>query len=594
MKQLTPTSIVAPGFFGLNTQESSVTLSPNYALTADNCIIDQYGRMGARKGWTMQTVDGADELSGQVVEGIFEHVNADNTVDILVSGNNKVLLQEDDFTLTDITPSLYTISNNNWKASNLNDHSLLVQQDQEPLIFTRESGSPVLHPESSHTAHGGPYTPSFGTSYPRDGIAAYGRFWVHDGETIYWSTDIADSAFPAFSGGTSGTLNIASVLPKNVDTIVALTAHNDFLIIFCERNIVIYSGANNPLGDFQLHDIIDGVGCIARDSVQGTGNDLIFLSDTGIRSLGRLIQEKSLPMRDLTKNVRDDLLKDITQERSNSGGLSKVRAVYSEINAFYLLSFPSTETIYCLDMRQAMEDGSSRVTVWFSYKATALLRRRDREVMIGKVNGIGRYFGYNDDGSAYRLRYFSHYLDMGAPTTNKILKQISATVIGGSNQSFTIKTNFDYKEAPRSYPYTIVTGDVSEYGVDKYVEYVEFKGTVPNYAGLPVSPTLDDAYMVNNSPIVYDGSGNNISDDVDEGKVFQWNGSAWIDVTSTWQNTFTVNIFSEYSIGIVLDSIKASVGGSGNTIQIGFEADVNGSELSVQKIDMFVKTGRTS
>ena len=231
MKQLTPISIVAPGFFGLNTQESSVTLSSNYALTADNCIIDQYGRMGARKGWTMQTVSGLSELSGQVVEGIFEHINADNTVDILVAGNSKVLLQENDFTLTDISPASYTISDNNWKAANIYDHSLLVQDGHEPLIFTRESGSPVLHPESSHTAHGGPYTPSFGSSYPKDVMAAYGRFWVHDGETVYWSTDIADSAFPAFSGGTSGTLNIAAVLPKNVDNIVALAAHNDFLII---------------------------------------------------------------------------------------------------------------------------------------------------------------------------------------------------------------------------------------------------------------------------------------------------------------------------------------------------------------------------
>ena len=141
--------------------------------------------------------------------------------------------------------------------------------------------------------------------------------------------------------------------------------------------------------------------------------------------------------------------------------------------------------------------------------------------MIGKANGIGRYFGYNDNGSSYRLRYFSHYLDMGAPTTNKILKQISATVIGGSNQSFVIKTNFNYKESPRSYPYTIVTGDVSEFGVAEY--------------GI-----------------------------------------------------------AEFTAGIVLDDIKASVGGSGNTIQIGFEADVNGTELSVQKIDMFVKTGRIS
>jgi len=40
--------------------------------------------------------------------------------------------------------------------------------------------------------------------------------------------------------------------------------------------------------------------------------------------------------------------------------------------------------------------------------------------------------------------------------------------------------------------------------------------------------------------------------------------------------------------------VKSSVGGSGNVIQLGFEADVNGSELSVQKIDAFVKTGKVS
>ena len=45
---------------------------------------------------------------------------------------------------------------------------------------------------------------------------------------------------------------------------------------------------------------------------------------------------------------------------------------------------------------------------------------------------------------------------------------------------------------------------------------------------------------------------------------------------------------------MVIDTIKSSVGGSGNVIQIGFEADVNGSELSVQALDCFVKTGRIS
>jgi hypothetical protein len=515
MKQLQALSVVSPGFFGLNTQESGITQSPNFAALTDNVVIDKYGRLGSRKGWQMRTDSGVTALAGAVISFMAEHVNADNTVVTLSGGNNKLFKNGDGGgALVDITPAGYTVTANNWKGASLFDHALIVQEGQEPVVYNQGT-SPASQTITAFTG----VSQSYGTSYPSDVIAAYGRFWVHDGSTVYWSTDIADSAFPAFAGGSSGTLNIASVLPNNVDTIVALGSHNGFLIIFCERNIVVYKGAEEVLNLFSLSDVVAGVGCVARDSVQSTGNDLIFLSDTGVRSLGRVIQEKSLPMRDLTKNVRDDLLKDFQQERVNIGSLKEVRSIYSEINAFYLLSFPSTETVYCLDMRQPLEDGSARVTQWYSYEATSFLRRRDRELMIGKTNGIGRYFGYTDDGSSYRLRYFSHYLDMGAPTTTKILKQISATVIGGSNQSFVIKTNFNYKEAPRSYPYTIEVGEVSEYGVSEY--------------GI-----------------------------------------------------------SEFSIGIVLDDIKASVGGSGNTIQIGFEADVNGSELSVQKIDMFVKTGR--
>ena len=45
-------SISAPGFFGLNTQDSPLDLASGFALVATNCVIDQYGRIGARKGWT--------------------------------------------------------------------------------------------------------------------------------------------------------------------------------------------------------------------------------------------------------------------------------------------------------------------------------------------------------------------------------------------------------------------------------------------------------------------------------------------------------------------------------------------------------------
>jgi hypothetical protein len=45
-------TISAPGFYGLNTQDSPLDLNAGFALTAINCVIDQYGRVGAREGWT--------------------------------------------------------------------------------------------------------------------------------------------------------------------------------------------------------------------------------------------------------------------------------------------------------------------------------------------------------------------------------------------------------------------------------------------------------------------------------------------------------------------------------------------------------------
>ena len=50
-KPLISASVAAPGFYGLNSQQSSVTLEDGFALEATNCIIDKYGRLGARKGY---------------------------------------------------------------------------------------------------------------------------------------------------------------------------------------------------------------------------------------------------------------------------------------------------------------------------------------------------------------------------------------------------------------------------------------------------------------------------------------------------------------------------------------------------------------
>ena len=48
----------------------------------------------------------------------------------------------------------------------------------------------------------------------------------------------------------------------------------------------------------------------------------------------------------------------------------------------------------------------------------------------------------------------------------------------------------------------------------------------------------------------------------------------------------------EYATGIVLARVSQQAGGSGTLVQVGIEADIDGSPLSLQKIDVFVKTGK--
>jgi len=80
---LKTTSIAAPGFMGLNTQDSSVTLESGYASIATNCIIDKYGRLGARKGWDAVTTNNGTLADNEAIGSIFEFKEIDGTISYL-------------------------------------------------------------------------------------------------------------------------------------------------------------------------------------------------------------------------------------------------------------------------------------------------------------------------------------------------------------------------------------------------------------------------------------------------------------------------------------------------------------------------------
>lgn len=516
-QQIQTYSITAPGFYGLNTQDSSLDLASGFALVANNCVIDKFGRVGARKGWVAQhayntALDGAD------VKMIAEHVSDTGTTYTICAGNNK-LFKLSGNTLTELTygggGTAPTITNSNWQSASLGGDLYLFQRGHDPLEFSSDWSTTQYRRISEQPGAAGT------VQLANCAISAFGRIWNADTTTdkslVQWS-DIA--APQKYSGGSSGTLDVTKVWPNGNDTIVALAAHNNFLYIFGKSNILIYNNANiiistadNGVGGMSLYDVITGIGCLARDSVQYTGTDIIFLSSTGVRSIMRTIQEKSAPLRELSKNVRNDLLNGVAGE-----DLETIKSVYNPFDSFYLLTLPALKTTYCFDLKQQLQDGSARVTTWDSV-ATSFCFLRNNTMLMGKNSYVGLYSGYQDNGSSYLFQYFTNHTDFGAPSVTSILKKLSVVVVGGSNQAVTMKWGYDFTGNFYSQNVAIPTQGTSYYGIAEY--------------GI-----------------------------------------------------------SEYSEGIALQTLVAYPTGSGKVIQTGYESSINGSALSIQKLEIQAKNGK--
>jgi hypothetical protein len=440
--------IGAPGFKGLNTQDSPVTQDPAFASVAENAVIDKFGRIAARKGIKNLTSSVTPLGSSAGIEAVFEFCDREGNKTVFSAGNNKI------FTGTIIIsevllPVGYTITANNWKIVSLNNNVYFFQKGHPAL--KSEAGSTILTYVSGDSPEA------------NEVLASFGRLWAADvvdnSYTVYWS-DLLDGN--DFNGGSSGSLDITTVWPTGYDEIVALEEFNNFLVIFGKRSILIYNGASSP-STMTLADIITGIGCIARDSIQSIGTDLIFLSDSGLRSLGRVIQEKSNPIGNVSRNVRDSLMAAVSSEIT-----SVIKSVYSPDNSFYLLLLPQSSQVYVFDTRVPLEDGSYRATTWENVSLLCGVRTDAGSLYFGNLEGINQYSDFLDNDAPYTMKYFTNPMSFGDPSRIKMLKEISFTVIGGSFSQVVGKWGYDYKEDYSTQPFTIAKNQQANYGISEY------------------------------------------------------------------------------------------------------------------------------
>lgn len=513
-QQLKSINLVAPAFKGINTEDSPLAQDPSFAEVADNAVIDQRGRIAARKGLSVTTTN-KTELSINSLRAIKEFKNSAGATKIFSVGNNKIL--SGTTTLADETPGGYSITADNWKMVNFNDSIYFYQRGFQPLIYNAiasgtsgGANSNVVTLSSVNSAAG-----LTSAMYGNEVLAAYGRLWTADfstdKSTIYWSDLLSGHIW---TGGSSGSIDISKVWPDGFDEIVALAAHNEHLIVFGKRSIVVYSGADTP-ASMTLKDTVSGVGCVDRDTVQYTGTDVLFLSHTGLKSFGRTIQEKSMPISSLSGTITKDIIALLRAETSF------FRSVYYPEENFYLLGFVGQNTVLCFDVRGTIEEmGSYRATRWPATGFTCFERKDNGELLIGSSNGIGKYTGYNDNSGTYRFIYRSPELSFDDPAKLKFLKKIRPTVFGGEGATLFFRWSYDFNTSSGSSSVTLSDHATSEFNVDEF------------------------------------------------------------------------NI-GQFSTGKFLSRKNVNASGSGGTLSINMEADVDGKEISLQEINVLALLGKT-
>ena len=462
-KALTPARFPVPGTWGLNSQRKADILQPQWATVAKNCVFDDSNRLASRQGY--QYINQTPVTGNAEPRVIFEYNDGVSGRIVITAVDNKIY-RIDGNSLTDISGTITTPTGDNWKFQNFNGKCVGFQEGHPPIVIDTVAGAfyDILLT--------GVETP---TQAANTCLAAFGRVWAIDGTQLRYTNSLDETTW-------TGALDLSTVWLSGMDRGTALAEFNGNLIVFGEHSIVVYTNPWVPTGGgsideatIELTENIGNIGCIARDSVQYIGTDIVFLSAQGLRSLGRTIQEKSMPVRDISKNVNEDLLRlvgnDVTQN---------IKSAYSKKEGFYVLTLPASNITYYFDLRYPLPDGSFRVTDWSLHFSALLVTEEDDEFLLAIPGYIARYNGYLDGvqfdgtgGTAYQMEYTSGWNDLGEnepslATLNKYPKKGDFLILGGSGQVATLKWAFDFIDTFFSYSTTIPISGVAEWNIAEY------------------------------------------------------------------------------------------------------------------------------
>lgn len=486
MSQLQVIDTVAPGGFGINTELPPGNLPLQFARMAYNCVVGITGRLTSRKGLVSLTATqypAPDPTSlpsfpnpqaptgtppSGIIGSMYETILPDGGSSLVVAGGTSIKqLKFATYAWVDMTPTAAPTAPY-WQFQSFNDKLVGTQVGHAPEGWTVSAGGEwVSAPITMPTGYD---DEAFSVCH-----AAFGRMWMANGpstkDTVFGSDLL--NAHDFGTAGSSGAIDLDKVWANGQDEVVAISSHAGYLIIFGTKQTVLFQAPDDlAITGFSLVEVIKNVGCIAKESVVTIGDDIVWAAQQGMVSLGRLLQEKGLPMGNISRNVHFDFLDTIVTSQF------KVSAAFDQANENIIVIDRDTNA-WVFNTRKGTPDGAAITTRWdqFPTKMHSICRVRGGTLYFGGEDGnIYFYAGYGSSSNHYTMRYYSGSQNFGNTSGLIFLKKLAFVLRGAGNQAVTFKWAFDYSSNYAGATAVLGGGQQpSFYGIGEY--------TVAEYAG---------------------------------------------------------------------------------------------------------------
>jgi hypothetical protein len=430
------------GINGLNLQANPAALDPSWLTKADNIVLRESGRISFRKGLKQNVLANTDGVSSAplLIGSLVEHKDG-STNKVFAGVGTKIYTV--DFAAPDSpwTGSFTAGTASDWQFVNFNNGCYGFQAANPPIKYTSSTWAVTTTKPSGVTT----FDPSCGMGY-------YGRNWVggitEEKDVVYYTDTLQGDNWTT---GAYGSIDLKTVW--GTDEIISINAFYGKLVIFGKHNIVIYNGPTDP-DTMTLDEVIRGIGCASRDSVQAVGDDLYFLSDTGVRSLSRTTEKDNIPLQDLSLTIKDTITRNISQS-------TNAKAVYVENEGTYILSFVDNNITYVFDIKHETPSGTPRLTTWSfdsNREPSSFAYTESKDLLVGQQAGsVSTYEGYYDKdyvsggtytSASYTGTFKTTWLDLGQGAVASLLKKLKAVIEGGSGTTIGVRWYKDFGIEP--------------------------------------------------------------------------------------------------------------------------------------------------